>query len=92
MEKETSISEIIDQFLEFSGLVEKEYGVLIQLASISGNRWSYLAGHKIEDIFPSPPERIQLNEALGLIIYNNARLSPLERKEIVSHIRTFQKR
>lgn len=68
-EKETSISEVIEEFKKISLYIEKKYNVSIQLVRIWGRRWSYIAG-KVEDFPIKPPQCIKLNEKLGIVVYS----------------------
>jgi len=69
-EKETFISDLIEEFEKVSLVLEEKYNVSIQLVRILGNRWSYLAGKKIDNFPLKPPQCIKLNNKLGLVVYS----------------------
>jgi len=69
MGKETCIFNDLDEFKKFSDLVREKYGVIVQLAEIHGNRWSYVAGDTTGSIPVSLSERIRLNADMGVVIY-----------------------
>ena len=82
-EKETSISELIQEFKRISLPIEEKYRVSVQLVRISGRRWSYIAGKETDNFSLAPAERIRLNEKLGVVVYGREN-TPLNRQEILN--------
>ncbi len=64
MARGTYTSEILN---EISKEVKEKFGVCVWFAEILGRRWSYIAGEKSDDLF-MPPERIKINDRLGVVI------------------------
>ncbi len=64
MARETYTSELLN---EISKEIKEKFGVCVWFAEILGRRWSYIAGEKSDDLF-IPPERIKINDRLGVVI------------------------
>ena len=88
MESATSTSETVKRFMDFAPELEKKYGITLQLSRISGKRWVYAAGRIIKDILPLPPERIELENNFGLIVYNGDKLSEEQKKQMVEILKS----
>ncbi len=79
-EKEISTSELIQEFKKISLPIEEKYKVSVQLIRISGRRWSYVTGKKIDNFPAKPPQCIKLNEKLGVVVYGREEVSLNKRK------------
>ncbi len=64
MARGTYTSELLN---EISKEIKEKFGVCVWFAEILGRRWSYIAGEKSDDLF-MPPERIKINDRLGVVI------------------------
>ncbi|RKY41453.1 MAG: hypothetical protein DRP85_06240 [Candidatus Makaraimicrobium thalassicum] len=92
MEKETFTSDdAMPRFNELSDSIWKKYGVIVQLAEVRGNRWSYVAGQDTDCIPVSHPERVKLNERAGVIIYYRDGRDQCVRNEITRLLEEFGK-
>jgi hypothetical protein len=87
MESAISTSEMVRRFIELVPELEKKYGITLQLARISGKRWAYAFGCIIKDVPLIPPERIELGNGYGLIVYNGDKLSEEQKKQMAESLK-----
>ncbi|MFH1395120.1 MAG: hypothetical protein ABIH09_03085 [Candidatus Omnitrophota bacterium] len=71
MAKETFSSEEKKLFNKIASGIFKKYGIIIHLAEIRGNRWSYVSGKRLKEFSCEAIERIKINEGKGIVLYNN---------------------
>ncbi|MBU0684024.1 MAG: hypothetical protein ABIH85_08885 [Candidatus Omnitrophota bacterium] len=72
MAKEIFSSKEKTVFNEVASLMFEKYGIVIHLAEIKGNRWSYVSGKKLGEVCCAAVEKINISGQKGIIVYGNA--------------------
>ncbi len=92
MGKETFTSDTIAEFRALSDTIGEKYGIVVHLAAVRGSRWSHAAGKNTTDIPVLPPERLKLNERMGVIIYYGHDVSRRVMDEVTRLVEGFRRK